>query len=137
MNPIPEELTELVHYCHSLAKLLLDEQGEFYPFGTYLNSNKVITQRMFHDGDDFPLSTGLINIIKHDFDQQLAAEIISGAAITYEARVTNEEYPEPVNVIVVRLNTRHLNPPILLYLPFRATADKVEYLKEWTEDEAF
>ncbi|WP_158797690.1 hypothetical protein [Pedobacter sp. L105] len=133
MNSLPDELNGLLHYCHSLAKLLLDEQGEFYPFGTYLNNELTITQRMFHDGDDFPLSTGLINIIQHDFDQQLAAGLLRASAITYEARVTNEHYNEPVEVIAVRFNAVYLESPIVYYLPFKVTADKVEYLVSWIE----
>lgn len=135
MNPIPAELTDLLHYCHSLAKLLLDEQGEFYPFGTYLSNENVITQRMFHDGDDFPLSTGLINIIKHDFDQQLAAGMIRGSAITYAARVTSSRYTELTDVIVVRLNQQHLKSAMLYYLPYRMAEHGLEYLPDWTEIE--
>ncbi|SEA77191.1 hypothetical protein [Pedobacter hartonius] len=135
MNSIPDELTDLLHYCHSLAKLLLEEQGEFYPFGVYLNPGNVITQRMFHDGDDFPLSTGLINIIKYDFDHQLAAGSILGAAITYEAKITNEQYRKSVQVIAVRLSNSRLQPGMFCYLPYRITDNKIEYLPSWTEIE--
>lgn len=132
MNPLPKELTGLLYYSHSLAKLLLTEQGEFYPFGAYLNNAGTITQRLFHDGDDFPLSTGLINIIKHDFDLQLALDNIAGSAITYAARVTNTDYSEPVDVIIVRLNSKELKSALLYYLPFRLSDDKFEYLTSWT-----
>jgi len=127
MNSIPNELNGLIHYCQSLARLLLIEQGEFYPFGVYLNAENVITQRLFPDGDDFPLSTGLINIIKYDFDQQQSAGMIKGSAIAYAARITNIDYPEPVEVIVVRLNMPGLKP-ILYYMPYRLVDNEVEYL---------
>lgn len=135
MTPLPNELADLLHYCHSLAKLLLDEQGEFYPFGAYLNNDQKITQRMFHDGDDFPLSTGLINIIKHDFDQQLAIKNIAASAIAYEARVTNEKYADGVGAIVVRFNAPYLESAILYYLPFRITDHQVDYLETWIDAE--
>lgn len=135
MTALPDELTGLLHYCHSLAKLLLDEQGEFYPFGAYLNNDHVITQRMFNDGDDFPLSTGLINIIKHDFDLQLAAGNITASAVTYEARVTNDRFTEPKEVIVVRFNAPYLKSAILYYLPFQVKDNRVEYLANWIETE--
>ena len=127
MNSIPTELNGLIHYCQSLARLLLIEQGEFYPFGVYLNAENVITQRLFPDGDDFPLSTGLINIIKYDFDQQQNAGIIKGSAIAYAARITNTYYTEPVEVIVVRLNMPGLKP-VLYYMPYRLADNEVEYL---------
>lgn len=135
MNLIPGELTDLLHYCHSLAKFLLNEQGEFYPFGVYLNSENVITQRLFNDGDDFPLSTGIINIIKYDFDHQLIAGSILGSAITYGARVTNEYFTEPTEVIVVRLNKKGMNNALLHYLPYRIIDNKAEYLQDWVENE--
>lgn len=135
MNLIPDELADLLHYCHSLAKYLLNEQGEFYPFGVYLNSENVITQRLFNDGDDFPLSTGIINIIKYDFDHQLIAGSILGSAITYEARVTNERFTEPTEVIVVRLNKNEMERALLHYLPYRIIDNKVEYLQDWVENE--
>lgn len=111
--------------------MLLEEQHEFYPFGTYLSNAQVITQRMFHDGDDFPLSTGLINIIKHDFDHQLAAKMIAASAITYAARITNSAYPEPVDVIIVRLNDQQLEGAILHYLPYQLVEGNVEYGSVW------
>jgi|GEM_PF-1330301 len=136
MNSFPTELNDLLHYCHSLAKLLFDEQGEFYPFGVYLNNEHKITQRMFNDGDDFPLSTGLISIMKSDFDLQLIAGNLVASAITYEAKVTNEHYNTPTEVIVVRFNASILKTAILYYLPFRITADsKVEYMASWIEAE--
>ena len=135
MNSIPKELTDLLHYCHSLAKLLLEEQGEFYPFGAYLNNNNVITQRMFNDGDDYPLSTGLINIIKHDFDQQQMLDLIGASAITYEAKVTNVNYPSATAVIVVRMNASFLKTAILSYLPYKVINNDIEYMESWLETE--
>lgn len=127
MNSIPNELNGLIHYCQSLARLLLNEQGEFYPFGVYLNAENVITQRLFPDGDDFPLSSALINIIKYDFDQLQSAGIIKGSAIAYAARITNTYYTEPVEVIVLRLNMPGIKP-ILYYMPYRFVDNEVEYL---------
>jgi hypothetical protein len=135
MNSIPDELADLLNYCHSLAKFLLNEQGEFYPFGVYLNTDNVMTQRLFNDGDDFPLSTGIINIIKYDFDHQLIAGSVLGSAITYEARVTTERFAEPVQAIVVRLNKQGIGTALLHYLPYRVIDNKVEYLQDWVENE--
>ena len=135
MNPIPKELTALLDYSHTLARLLLTEQGEFYPFGAYLSNANTITQRVFPDGDDFPLSTGLINIIKHDFDSQLASGSVAGTAITYAARITNINYSEPVDVVIVRLNSKALKSPILHYFPFQLLDGKFEYLTSWTATE--
>ena len=133
MKSIPDELVSLLDYCHSLANLLLIEQGEFYPFGVYLSNDQKITQRLFHDGDDFPLSTGLINIIKHDFDRQLAIKAITASAVVYDAKVTNSSYPEAADVIVVRLASQTLDAPILYYLPYQSDEDKIEYGTGWIE----
>lgn len=135
MKAIPAELVSLLNYCRSLANLLLTEQGEFYPFGVYLNNEQKITQRMFNDGDDFPLSTGLINIFKHDFDQQLANKSIAASAITYEVKVTNLTYPESVDVIVVRMASQNLAQVILYYLPYQVVENQIEYLSTWIEVE--
>lgn len=135
MNTIPKELTALLDYSHTLARLLLTEQGEFYPFGAYLSNAHTITQRQFNDGDDFPLSSVLINIIKHDFDLQLASDSIAGSAITYAARVTNSNFSEPVDVIIVRLNSKALKSALLYYFPFQLMDDKYEYLTSWTATE--
>ncbi|QNK64260.1 hypothetical protein H7F33_07185 [Pedobacter sp. PAMC26386] len=135
MNSIPHELNGLLHYSQSLAKLLLNEQGEFHPFGAYLNKNKVITQRMFNDGDDYPLSIGLINIIKNDFDQQQILDLIGASAITYEAKITNLNYPVSVAVIVIRLNASFLNSAILCYLPYKVIDNEIEYMESWVEED--
>ena len=135
MKSLPDELVSLLNYSQSLANLLLEDQGEFYPFGAYINSNNVITQRLFPDGDDFPLSTALIQIIKHDFEQQLAAGIINATAITYHAKVTNERFSEATDVIIVRLNMLTLSSAILYYLPYQLTETGVEYTTGWMEVE--
>lgn len=135
MNSIPDELLPLLNYCYSLANLLLTEQGEFYPFGVYLDNEQKITQRMFNDGDDFPLSTGLINIFKHDFDQQLASKSIAASAITYEVKVTNSTYPESMDVIVVRMAAQNLAQIILYHMPYQIINSQIEYLSAWIEAE--
>jgi len=133
MNLLPEELQRLLDHCQSLAKLLLDEQDEFYPFGTYLNNENVITQSMFNDGDDYPLSTGLIQIIRYDFDQQLAAQLIQASAITYAARITGKTGSR--EVIVVRLNGSQMASALLCYLPYQLAKGVVEYGTSWIESE--
>jgi len=135
MNALPDELARLLDYSQSLANLLLEDQGEFYPFGVYMNSSNVITQRLFNDGDDFPLSTALINIIKHDFEQLMAAGITVATAITYDGKVTNARFTEATDVIIVRLSMHNLSSAILYYLPYQLTETGVEYITGWMETE--
>jgi hypothetical protein len=135
MNELPDELARLLDYCQSLANLLLENQGEFYPFGVYINSNGVITQRLFNDGDDYPLSTALIKIIKHDFEQLMAAGITAATAIAYDGKVKNDRFPEPANVIIVRLIMNNLSAAIIYYLPYQLTETGVEYTTGWMETE--
>lgn len=133
MNSLPDALARLLDHCQSLAKLLLDEQDEFYPFGTYLSNENVITQSMFNDGDDYPLSTGLIQIIKYDFDQQLTAQLLLASAVTYAARITGTTGLR--EVIVVRLNAVQLASALLCYLPYQLVNGAVEYGSSWIESE--
>lgn len=67
MESIPIQIIELLNYSYSIAKTLLLEQDEFYPFGVSIDYEGNINQRLIHDGDDFPLSDVLIDTIKRDY----------------------------------------------------------------------
>jgi len=56
-----KNLVNLLNYGFTIAKKLLQEQSEFYPIAVYLNKNNEPLQHIFFFGDEFPLSTELIN----------------------------------------------------------------------------
>ena len=48
MESIPIQIIELLKYSYSIAKALLLEQDEFYPFGVNIDYEGNINQRLIH-----------------------------------------------------------------------------------------
>ena len=133
MNSIPIQVTELLNYSYSLAKNLLEAQQEFFPFGVFMDYRGNISQRLVHDGDEFPISDVLIEYIQKDFDDQLASRNITAYSIVYNARVKNEQYSDGIDVIVAKVKGIYDDSLEVYYLPYQKKDDHLEYMEPWGE----
>jgi len=134
MESIPIQIIELLNYSYSIAKALLLEQDEFYPFGVSIDYEGNINQRLIHDGDDFPLSNVLIDIIQRDFDDKLIHRSISAYSIIYDARIKNDIYPEGINVVVAKVKGINDDSVEVYYLPYKNIDGDLQYLEPWGEN---
>jgi hypothetical protein len=133
MNSIPIQVTELLNYSYSIAKALLKEQKEFFPFGVSINYEGNIKQRLVHDGDEFPLSDVLVDVIQRDFDAKLISRSISAYSIIYDAKVTNMMYPEGIDVVVAMVKGIHDESAEMYYLPYKNIEGQLKYFEPWGE----
>ena len=133
MNSIPIQITNLLNYSFSIAKALLLEQSEFYPFEVGMDYEGNISQRLVHGGDDFPLSEVLIGEIEEDFDHKLASRIVSAYSIVYDARVRNNQYPQGTDVMVAKVKGIYDNSLETYYLPYHYKDGHLQFLEPWGE----
>ncbi|TKC04279.1 hypothetical protein [Pedobacter frigoris] len=133
MDSIPIQVTELLNYSYSLAKALLEEQKEFFPFGVSMDYEGNIKQRLVHDGDAFPLSNVLVDVIQRDFDAKLVSRSLSAYSIIYDARVRNTMYPEGIDVVVAMVKGIHDESAEVYYLPYKKIEGQLQYFEPWGE----
>ena len=128
----PENDTErLIGHCHSMAKKLLLEFGEFLPFGAYINNNNELVPTAYYDGDEFPLSETLIKGLKLSFEKKLNATQLLAYAITYDMQVTNEQYPNKIDTLLIKIFHSSTNETIDYYFPYLLQSKKIEFLNSW------
>lgn len=79
-----------------MAQSLLDEQGEFYPFGAIIDNNQEVTYIGASNEDEYPSSHDLISLLDEAFRKELDNDAYSLCAICYDVylkeTVNNIEY---------------------------------------------
>lgn len=133
MDSIPIQVTELLNYSYSLAKFLLEEGQEFFPFGVFMDYEGKVAQRLAYDGDDFPISHTFIEHIQKEFDDKLASRAITAYSIVYNAHVKNDQYPDGVDVIVAKVKGIYDDSLEVYYLPYQNVGKHLEFLEPWGE----
>lgn len=134
MDPLPDTIINLLNYSYSMAKALLEEQGEFYPIGVCIDQEGKTMQRLSKDDtEDLPLANVLVDQIQSDFTNSLSAGKITAYSIVYEAIITNQQYPEPTNVLIAKFSGTATNSAGSCFLPYKINDKAVEFLEPWLE----
>lgn len=129
-----DTLVNLLNYSYSMAKALLEEQGELYPIGVCIDQEGKTMQRLSKDDtEDLPIANILVDQIQHDFTNRLSAGTITAYSIVYEATVTNQQYPEPTNVLIAKFRGADINTAGTCFLPYNIKDKAVEFLEPWLE----
>ena len=74
-----------------LAKRLLLENEEFYPFGEILKPNGEQVSIGASNGEDKPSSSVLINLLKNHYLESVKANEIIASALVYDVRVQGSD----------------------------------------------
>jgi hypothetical protein len=133
MHPIPTPIINLINYSCSMAKALLEQQGEFYPIGVCIDQEGKTMQRLIGDNDNYPLASVLLDHIQNDFTAKLLSGNIIAYTIVYQAKVTNKQYREPVNVLIAKFKSTDTEVNGVYYLPYTIADKTVQFLEPWLE----
>ncbi len=82
-----EECQAIVDAFLPLARKLLTEQGEFFPYGAAMKPDGEIVLVAAHDGREQPPSKGLIALLKRSFANSARTGEYKATAIFYDVRV--------------------------------------------------
>ncbi|MBB5634830.1 hypothetical protein HDE68_000715 [Pedobacter cryoconitis] len=133
MNSLPATLINLLNYSYSMAKALLEQQGEFYPIGVCIDQEGKTMQRLIGDNDNYPLASVLLDHIQTDFTAKLSSGHIVAYAIVYQAKVTSKQYTDAVNVLIAKFKSIEGEAEGVYYLPYTITDKIVQFLEPWVE----
>ena len=82
---------DLMNASIELAEKLLTEHGEFYPFGHAMLKDEQIVSVAAYDGNEFPPSRELIELLEAAFKVGALKKEYIGTALAYDVKVSSEE----------------------------------------------
>ena len=81
------ECEQLMNSALPMAKQMLQEHGEFFPFGLALNAEGKVVAVAPYDRREHPTSEDLIRQLKHVLGAQAKAGEFRATALIYDARL--------------------------------------------------
>lgn len=119
MNATPEQLHELLTYCLDFAKVMLDDSGEFYPFGAVLRPDGKVGAVGGFDGHEHPNPQDIYRLLEAGFIKEIQDGSIVAVALTTNVNIpTNYEAPAPDGI---RVHLESSDFSRFIYLPYRIT----------------
>jgi len=114
---------------HSLeyAKDLLDNTGEFYPFGAFIDTiGQVHPLEMEIDKNNVPNNGKVIEALEKYCKGEMESDAMIAYGITFEAAVKVSEEKELETICVSIVNKEDSDTPDF-YLPYKIANEKVTY----------
>jgi len=118
------ECEQLMNSALPRAKQMLQEHGEFFPFGLALNARGKIVAVAPYDQREHPTSEDFIRQLKHVFGVQAKAGEFRATALIYDVRVEAATKGEKTDAIAVALDHRD-NYSVVVFLPYRLEGEKL------------
>jgi hypothetical protein len=88
MSTQKQEVEELMNSLLPLAKKMLAEAGEFYPYGGYIDQNGRITHVSGRiEGTDYPKSKPIIDLLTRNFQQGAKDKKLKATAVIFDVRI--------------------------------------------------
>jgi hypothetical protein len=118
------ECEQLMNSALPLAKQMLREHGEFFPFGMALNAKGQVVAVATGLEHEQPTSEDLIRQLKQIFRAQATAGEYRATALTFDARLRTPAKGMMVDAIAVALDHRD-NYSVVVFLPYRLEREKL------------
>ena len=127
------DFQELINHSHDMAeKLLINQDGEFYPFGAEIDNQGKLTHIGHFDGDEFPLSQTKINELKKYFEKEIKDKRIRAYAITFDSLAKRDSTSEKTDAIAIECYSRENEQRTIYYYPYkRLTEDSLDFGESW------
>ncbi|HYJ53071.1 MAG TPA: hypothetical protein VEW04_07850, partial [Allosphingosinicella sp.] len=103
-------------YCTEFARRMLEDVGEFYPFGAEINASRELAALGFSDGEERPLPQELYSYAQNVLTQRAASGEVLGAAIA--ANVDIPPQLDPTYPDGIRVHVESEGFCRLIYLPY-------------------
>jgi len=94
MAATPAQLHELLSYCMEFAKTMLNDAGDFYPFGAKLSLEGQVVAVGGHNGSERPLPQDIYQLLVGAIVSEARDGSISGAALAANVNVP-EKFASP------------------------------------------
>lgn len=112
-------------------KLLLNQEGEFYPFGSTITTNGEYKEVGFYEGDDFPISKTLINGLKQNFEKSIESGTIRSYAITFDCLAQKDENSVKTDAVAIQYYSIEDDLKATYYYPYQIAEEEVQFGEPW------
>jgi len=110
-----------------LAKRMLAEYGEFFPYGAYMKPDGTIVDCGVAGKNERPPSKELIEILTEDFKERVSRNEIRAAGICCDVKVATPEKPEKIDAVQFCLEHQS-GEAVDVFLPYDLdSAGEVKY----------
>jgi hypothetical protein len=117
MSTSPEQLHELLTYCIDFAKVMLNDSGEFYPFGAVLGNDGKVKAVGGYDGNEHPNSQDIYRLLGEGFVTGARDGSIEAAALAANVNIPAEYSPPTPDGLRVHLESTDFSR--FIYVPYR------------------
>jgi hypothetical protein len=97
------DLNKLLNEMAPFGQQMLEEQGEFFPYGAVMTTAGHIEPEAAYEGEEPPSSNWLIERLTQVFRRRAAAGEIRAAGMFYSCRITPPGQTEQTNAICASL----------------------------------
>jgi hypothetical protein len=115
----PEQLHNLLSYCLDFAKVMLDECGEFFPFGAVVGADGKVKAVGGHNGEEHPEPQEIYRLLTKGFAEGARDGSIVAAALAANVNIP-QEYPSPAPD-GIRILLESAGYSRYIYSPYRIT----------------
>jgi len=120
------ECEEIMNTLLPFAQKMLEEHGEFFPFGGTMKSNGEIAYTAGYDGREQPPSADIIKLLKDCFRSGAKSGLYKATALVYDVRVVPPSSGQKSDAIAVALDHRD-NCSVVVYFPYQIQSGKVAF----------
>lgn len=120
-----EEVEKLLEHSVEYATDLLNETGESYPFGAFIDTiGNVHPLEMEIDKKNVPNIGKVVESLTTYCEGEMKASKMNGYALAYEVSLQLEQDAAPIDAIAFEMKHFADEEPPLFYLPFTVDAQK-------------
>ena len=121
-----DEAQQLMDNVLPFAEQMLNEHGEFIPYGGAMTSSGEIVSVAGTDGEEQPKSTDIIQLLQDGFKKEAQAGNYKATAIVYDVRVRSPETGDPSDAIAVALDHKS-GYSVVVLLPYTLENGQLKY----------
>jgi hypothetical protein len=118
MSQARQDCEALLEAAKPYAERLLQQQGEFYPFGYAMRSDGQMVAVAADDERDRPPSSDLIQLLKDAFRQGARSNTYKATALVFDVRVRLPSNGEVSDAIALALDHRDNGYSVVVLHPY-------------------
>ena len=120
------ECEALMNEALPFAEKMLQEHGEFFPYGNALNNKGEVVLVAGYDGREQPPSSDLIKLINQGFVSGAKSGQYKATALVYDVRIKVGASDEKTDAIAVSLNHKD-NYSVVVVFPYTLKDGKLTF----------
>ncbi len=115
-----EEIEKIIDHCLEYVTELLEDTGEFYPFGAFLGNNGIVHPLEYEfDKKNMPTNGKVIEWLEKFCTEELDSKGIRSFGITYDVTIQLEENKPSKDAVCIDITMREEPHAPLFYIPYK------------------